>query len=97
MKLCDHSRNRYPDQQACIAQRQPLYTIGSRKLSLQMESFTTWLKDWVDDSTFKDKLEQLTETIRPLAPKLPSLKHVNGIEMGRLEPTPGLKYRVCSI
>ena len=90
---CDHSLLLHPDQQACIAQRQPLYTIGSLQRRLQMESFTTWLTDWIDDSTFKDKLEQLTETIRPLFPLLPSLKHVNGQYMGRLDPTPGLKYR----
>jgi len=58
-----------------------------------MEPFTTWLKDWVDDSAFKEKLEQLTKAIRPLAPKQPSKKHVNGQDMGRLEPTPSLKYR----
>jgi len=91
--LCDHSLLLHPDQQACIAQRQPLYTIGSLQHRLQMESFTTWLTDWVDDSTFKDKLEQLTETIQTLFPLQPSKKHVNGKDMGRLEPTPSLKYR----
>lgn len=91
--LCDHSLLLHPDQQACIAQRQPLYTIGSLQRRLQMESFTTWLKDWVDDSTFKDKLEQLTETIRPLFPLQPSKKHISGQDMGRLEPTLSLKYR----
>jgi len=91
--LCDHSLLLHPDQQACIAQQQPLYTIGSLQRRLQMESFTTWLKDWVDDSAFKDKLEQLTKVIRPLFPLQPSKKHVNGKDMGRLEPTPSLKYR----
>jgi len=95
--LCDHSLLLHPDQQACIAQRQPLYTIGSLQRRLQMESFTTWLKDWVDDSTFKDKLEQLTEAIRPLFPLQPSKKHVSGEKMGRLEPTPSLKYRGIEI
>jgi len=58
-----------------------------------MESFTTWLEDWVDDSTFKDKREQLTETIRPRFSLKRSKKHVSGKEMGRLEPTPTLKHR----
>jgi hypothetical protein len=58
-----------------------------------MESFTTWLKDWVDDSTFKNKLEQLPCAIRPMRAKQPSKKHVNGQNMGRLEPTPSLKYQ----
>jgi len=41
----------------------------------------------------KIKLEQLTETIRPLFPLQPSKKHVSGEDMGKLEPTPSLKYR----
>lgn len=91
--LCDHSLLFHPDQQACIAQHKPLYTIGSLQRRLQMESLTTWLDDWLDDSTFKDKLEQLTKTIRPLFPLKRSKKHVSGKDMGRLEPTPSLKYR----
>ncbi len=91
--LCDHSLLLHPDQQACIAHKQPLYTIGSLQRRLQMESFTTWLEDWTDNSEFKDKLDQLTEAIRPLFPLKPSKKHSSGQKMGRLEPTPGLKYR----
>ena len=91
--LCDHSLLLHPDQQARIAQRQPLCTIGSLQRRLQMESFTTWLNDWLEDSKFDDKLEQLTKAIRPLFPLQPSKKHINGHKMGRLEPTPALKYR----
>jgi len=58
-----------------------------------MESFTAWLNDWLSDSKFEDKLEQLTEAIRPLFPLQPSKKHISGQKMGRLEPTPALKYR----
>lgn len=58
-----------------------------------MESFTTWLKDWLDDSKFDDKLKQLAEVISPLFPLQPSKKHLSGQKMGKLEPTPSLKYR----
>lgn len=58
-----------------------------------MESFTTWLADWLEDSQFADKLEQLTQAIRPLFPLQPSKKHIHGQDLGRLEPTEGLKYR----
>ena len=58
-----------------------------------MESFTSWLSDWLDDPKFDDKLEQLIEAICPLVPKLSSKKHLSGKKIGRLEPTPGLKYR----
>ncbi len=91
--LCDHSLLLHPDQQACIVQGQPLYTVGSLQRRLQMESFTAWLENWIDDSTFKDKLEQFAKEIRPLFPLQPSKKHISGQKMGRLEPTPALKYR----
>ena len=68
-----------------------MFTIG--RLRLKMKSFTTWLNDWLDDYKFDDKLEQLTEVIRPLFPLQPSKKHINGQKMGRLEQTPALKYR----
>jgi hypothetical protein len=70
-----------------------LYTIGSLQRHIQMESFTTWLQDWVDEPKFKDKFEQLTEAIRPLFPLKPSKKHLSGKKMGRVEPTPSLKYQ----
>jgi hypothetical protein len=91
--LCDHCLLLHPSFQARVAQRQPLFTIGSLQRRLQMESFTTWLNDWLDDSKLEHKLEQLTEAIRPLFPLQPSKKHLSGQEMGRLEPTPTLKYR----
>jgi len=95
--LCDHALLLHPEQQARVAQRKPLYTIGSLQRHLQMESFTTWLEDWFDDSKFADKLEQLTKAIRPLFPLQPSKKHINGKKIGRLEPTPALKYRGLEI
>ena len=52
--LCDHCF--HPDQQTRIAQ--PLYTISSLQRHLQMESFITWLQDWIDDPKF----EQLTNS-----------------------------------
>jgi len=91
--LCDHCLLLHPEQQARVAQRQPLFTIGSLQRRLIIPSFTTWLNDWLDDSKFDDKLELLTEAIRPLFPLQPSKKHICSQKMGRLEPTPALKYR----
>ena len=58
-----------------------------------MESLITWLNDWLDDSKFDDKLEQLSQAIGPLFPLQPSKKHLSSQKIGRLEPTPALKYR----
>jgi hypothetical protein len=91
--LCDHCLLLHPEQQARVAQRQPLFTIGSLQRRLQMESFTSWLSDWLDDPKFDEKLGQLIEAICPLFPLRSSQKHLSSQQIGRLEPTPGLKYR----
>lgn len=94
--LCDHCLLLHPEQQVRIAQRQPLYTIGSLQRHLQLESLLTWLNDWLDDPQLVIKLEQLTEVIRPLFLLQPSKKHLSGQTLGRLEPTPALKYRALA-
>lgn len=92
-RLCDHCLLLHPEQQARVARRQPLCTIGSRKQNLKMESFISWLDNWLNESKFAEQLEQLTQAILPIVPLQPSKKHIHGQDLGRLEPTPALKYR----
>jgi hypothetical protein len=86
----------HPEQQARVARQAPLLTIGSLQRHLQAESFVAWLKTWLTEETACDKVEQLTQTIRALFPLQPSKKHMNARPMGRLEPTPSLRYRALS-
>jgi hypothetical protein len=58
-----------------------------------MDSLVAWLQEWLDGDEFADKLEQLTQAIRPLFSLQPSEKHMHTRERGRLEPTPALQYR----
>jgi hypothetical protein len=55
-------------------------------------AYVAWLREWLEDDAFADKLDQLTQAIRPLFPLQPSAKHRPTRELGRLEPTPALKY-----
>lgn len=91
--LCDHCLLLHPDQQARVDQQQPLSTIGSLQRRLQMDSLVAWLQQWLDGDEFADKLDQLTQALRPLFPLQPSKKHRHLRDWGRLEPTPALKYR----
>ncbi len=75
-----------------MARRLPLCTIGRLQRHLKMESFISWLDDWLNESEFAEKLEQLTQAILPLVPLQPSKKHMHGQVLGRLEHTPALKY-----
>jgi hypothetical protein len=91
--LCDHCLLLHPEQQALVARQEPLSTIGSLQRYLQAESFVAWLKTWLADETLTDKIDQLAKVIRPLFPLQPSKKHMHTRTMGRLEPTPSLRYR----
>ncbi len=95
--LCDHCLLLHPEQQARVADEKPLYTIGSLQRRLQIESFLAWLQAWLDDDGKGDglteKFERLRKLIEPIFPLLPSQKHMNTLDLGRLEPTPALKYR----
>jgi hypothetical protein len=91
--LCDHCLLLHPDQQARVDQRQPVSTIGSLQRRLQMDALVAWLQEWLDGDAFADKLDQLTQAIRPLFPLQPSKKHLHLRDWGRLEPTASLKYR----
>ncbi len=91
--LCDHCLLLHPEQKARVDQQQPLWTIGSLQRRLQIDALLAWLEEWLGDEHFVDKLEQLTQAIRPLFPLQPSKKHMHLRDWGRLEPTPSLKYR----
>jgi hypothetical protein len=92
--LRDHCLILHPKQQARAAAREPLYTIGSLQRHLKLEAFIVWLDEWLEGEGLNDKIVQLTEAILPLAPLQKSTKHMSGRDLGRLEPTPGLQYRV---
>ncbi len=92
--LCDHCLLLHPDQQAQVEHRQPMYTIGSLQRHVQMQAFFAWITEWLDDDeAFTDKLAQLAEVIQDLVPLQCSTKHMGNRDLGRLEPTPSLKYR----
>ncbi len=91
--LCDHCLLLHPEQKARVDQQQPLWTIGSLQRRLQIDALLAWLDEWLGSDEIADKLEQLTQAIRPLFPLQPSKKHMHLREWGRLEPTPSLKYR----
>ncbi len=91
--LCDHCLLLHPEQRARVEHRHPLYTIGSLQRYLQMQALLAWITEWLEDEAFADKLERLARAIQELVPLQPSTKHMCNRELGRMEPTPSLKYR----
>ncbi len=95
--LCDHCLLLHPEQKARMDQQQPLWTIGSLQRRLQIDALLAWLDEWLGSDDIADKLEQLSQAIRPLFPLQPLRKHMHLREWGRLETTPSLKYRALRV
>ena len=93
--LFDHCLLLHPEQKACIESKLPMNTVGSLQRKLQMEALLEAITHLLlrgDDVA--EALEQIADKIKDLFPLRPSGKHMGGRDLGRLEPTPSLRYRV---
>lgn len=95
--LLDHCLLFHPDQQARLDNKLPAYTVGSLLEKTKLMSLLEFIRNLVSEGDVKEKLCQLTESIKHYFTLAPSGKHMNHRNLGRLEPTPGLKHRakVC--
>jgi len=97
--LCDHALLLHPQQSACVAANNPLFTIGSLQRHLKATAFTDWLQRWLfsaelNPENLKSQLASLVNLLSELFPLQLSAKHMNGRHLGRLESTPPLKYHL---
>jgi len=92
--LSDHCLVFHPDQQAFIDGNLPACTVGSLTRQIRIESILQFITELVNDENPQQKLDNLLETIKTEIYSLsPSSKHMSGRCLGRLEPTPALKYK----
>ena len=90
--LCGHCLFLSPEQQSRATEKKPLFTIGSLHRHLKVKAFINWLEDWFEKGgDAQDIISQIEKIIIPLVPLMESGRHMNGRDLGRLEPTPGLK------
>jgi len=94
--LADHCLLLHPDQSARLENNLPAYTVGSLRTQIKVESLVAVIRDLVNSDDPEEKLACLSETLKEniLAP---SKKHMSGRELGRLKPTPSLKYRAAMV
>ncbi|MBF0620837.1 MAG: hypothetical protein HQL54_02805 [Magnetococcales bacterium] len=91
--LVDHCLLTQPDQLANLKHKQPAYTVGSVINRVRLEGILTVCQDLATSQDPKQQLEQITVAFQELFQLNPSDKHMVGRDLGRLEPTPALKYR----
>jgi DDE superfamily endonuclease len=91
--LVDHSLFLHPDQQAQLKNNLPAYTVGSLRANVQVECLVDVIDDLVSSDKPQEKLQRFTQALHEVFAFGRSKKHMIQRQLGRLEPTPFLKYR----
>jgi hypothetical protein len=95
--LVDHSLFTHPDQQAQLKNNLPAYTVGSLRAHVQAECLVDVIDDLVSADNPQDQLKRFTTALHEMFALGQSTKHMIQRQLGRLEPTPSLKYRAYEV
>ncbi len=95
--LVDHSLFVHPDQQHQLKNNLPAYTVGSLRAHVQVECLVDVIDDLVSSDNPQDKLKRFTKALHEVFALNRSTKHMIQRQLGRLEPTPSLKYRAHEV
>ena len=92
--LCDHLLLQHPEQAARIERNEPALTVGSLVEKLKAEALVDTEKSVVEPEKPKCRLSAMIEALKDYCPERESSKHMVGRDLGRMTPTPSLKYRL---
>jgi DDE superfamily endonuclease len=95
--LVDHSLFVHPDQQHQLKNNLPAYTVGSLRARVQVECLADVIDDLVSSDHPQDQLKRFTKALHEVFALSRSTKHMIQRQLGRLEPTPSLKYRAHEV
>ena len=91
--LLDYALLLHPEQRARLENNLPACTVGSLQQTSRMEALVDVIRGIVDAEDPHKKLDEIIAVAKRLFPFRDSAKHMTGRDLGRLEPTPSLKYR----
>ena len=92
--LLDHALILHPEQTARLENKLPAYTVGSLQRMSQVETLIEFIKSILQDQNPGEKLKKIARLIKDVFQLTPSTKHMIGRDLGRLEPTPALVYKM---
>jgi hypothetical protein len=95
--LVDHALFLHPDQHAQLKNNLPAYTVGSLRANVQVECLVDVIDDLVAADDPQEKLQGLTKALHEVFAFGRSKKHMIQRQLGRLEPTPSLRYRADEV
>jgi len=86
-----------PDQEAQLKHNLPAYTVGSLRANVQVECLVEVIEDLVSSDDSQSRLQHFTKALHEVLAFGSSKKHMIQRQLGRLEPTPSLKYRADEV
>lgn len=95
--LVDHSLFVHPDQQDQLQNNLPAYTVGSLRGNVQVACLVDVIDDLVSSEAPQDQLKRFTQALHDVFTFGRSKKHMIQRQLGRLGPTPSLKYRANEV
>ena len=91
--LTDHALLLHPEQKALLKHKLPACTVGSLREHIRFDAIMQFISQIVNCDDPGVALAENVEQIKKVIVLAPSRKHLNHRTLGRLEPTPSLKYR----
>ena len=91
--LLDHCLLCHPQQLARLEHKLPACTVGSLQAKTRVESLLACIRELLVADNPHEQLHRLSQALEEVFQLAPSKKHLNNRDLGRLEPTPALKYR----
>jgi hypothetical protein len=95
--LLDHCLLLHPEQVARIENKLPAYTVGSLQEVTKLEVLFNFVQDIIYSDNPEEALKSLAERAKEIFQLALSKKHMVNRNLGRLEATLSLKYRVKAV
>ena len=90
--LTDYALLLHPEQKALLKHNLPALTVGSLRDHICFDAIIIFIQQTIDSDNPSTSLQESKQQIKNVVPLASSKKHLNHRTLGRLEPTPSLKY-----
>jgi hypothetical protein len=95
--LYDHALLLHPEQTTRLKNQQPACTVRSLCERSRAEALLAWVEHLLNSEQPGEQLAQLAHSVKELFPLSLSGKHMRSRALGRLAPTPALRYRAAAV
>jgi len=92
--LLDHCLLLHPHQLARLEHKRPACTVGSLQQRTRVDYLLAFIRELILADNPGEQFNRLSQAVEEVFQLAPSKQHLNNRDLGRLEPTPTLKYRV---